>query len=283
MTLRPSVDRLYKGYMFDLDGTIYFGSRLLPGAREVVEYLKNAGRRVLFLTNNPLLTREDYADKLTHMGISTTPEQVLSSADILAIHLSGKHAGCSAYVLGEAPLISTLRQSGVQVIEEPVPDQKVDYVVASFDRTFNYEKLNHGMQLLQNGATLIATHADPACPWDGGLIPDAGPIIAALTVCAGKRLDWIAGKPSLLTLGVALAQIGCSSGETLMVGDRLATDIQLGADHGMDTAFVLTGGDTEQDIFNYEFRPTYVLHNLWDILPRAVSAEILEKGASDAR
>ena len=264
---KSSVDKFYKGYIFDLDGTIYYGSKLLPGARELIPYLRARGSRVLFLSNNPSHTRRSYAEKLTRMGIETMPKEVMSSGDILAKYLRENHPRCRVYVLGETALLDTLRESGLEVLLQPSADEKVDFVVASMDLSFDFAKLSLGMRLLMNGSELIATHGDPACPWDGGFVPDAGAIAAALSVSARKPVALVAGKPTALACAMALDELGCTPAEVLVVGDRMGTDIQLGADHGMDTALVLTGGDSLEDLVNYSFRPTYILENLWAVLP----------------
>ena len=232
----------YQGYIFDLDGTVYLGERLIPGADRVVATLRASGRRVVFLSNKPLESRESYAAKLTRLGIPTAPEDVIHSSAVLARALATRHPGATAFVLGEPPLIEELRRAGVPVVQDPsAVDWRVDFVVAAFDRTLTWEKLNDAHQALRRGARLVATNPDRTCPVEGGDVPDAGAVIAALESSSGRRLEWVAGKPSPLVVEAALARLGTQPHETVMVGDRLETDMAMARQAGLTAVLVLTG------------------------------------------
>jgi HAD superfamily hydrolase (TIGR01457 family) len=261
VTLRPAEPR-YDGYIFDLDGTIYLSERLLPGARETVERLREAGRPVVFLSNKPLESRESYAAKLTRLGIPTPAEDVINSTRALVHYLKMHHPEARLFVIGEENLRDELRADGLHLTEAI---EAIDIVVASFDRTLDYAKLNTAHQALVRGARFYATNADPTCPVEGGALPDAGGVIAFLETTTGREIELVAGKPSEHILQAALDRLGVPRRRALMTGDRLATDIYMGATLGMDTALVLTGVTTREDLEQSEIEPTYILPSVADI------------------
>src|SRR5690606_11793926 len=162
-TMRRLTD--YQGYIFDLDGTIYLGERLIDGARETVLGLRAAGKRVVFLSNKPLETRDDYARKLTRLGIPTPAEEVINSSWVMARWLAAEAPGATVYVIGEPPLLDELRRAGLHVVEDPSGRyHEVRFVIAAFDRTFHYQKLNHALQAIRRGARFVATNSDRTCP-----------------------------------------------------------------------------------------------------------------------
>ncbi|MBI2161066.1 MAG: HAD family hydrolase, partial [Candidatus Rokubacteria bacterium] len=156
-----------RGWLFDLDGTVYRGEALIPGADTTIAALRAAGRRVAFLSNKPLGTRADYAAKLTRLGIPTDAEDVINSSLVLARHLARLDRGASVFVIGEPPLVAELRAHGFDVRS----DHRVRWVVIAFDRTFDYAKLNTALQAVRGGARLIATNPDRTCPTEDGEIP----------------------------------------------------------------------------------------------------------------
>src|SRR5262245_38004736 len=156
-----------RGWLFDLDGTVYRGDALIPGAAETIAALRAAGRRVAFLSNKPLQTRVEYAQKLTRLGIPTTADEVINSSLVLARHLRTLDAGAPVVVSGEPPLGAELRAHGFDVRG----DERVRWVVIAFDRTFDYAKLNIALQAVRRGARLIATNPDRTCPTEDGEIP----------------------------------------------------------------------------------------------------------------
>ena len=233
------------GFIFDLDGTLYRGDRAIPGAPEVIRMLREVGRKVVFLSNKPLQPRESYAHKLTLLGIPAQPSDVLTSGHVLGRWLSNEAPGAHVYVLGEPPLIEELRTFGL------LPSDgtgRVDFVVASFDRTIDYRKIDTAFQALRRGARLVATNADRTCPVDGGEIPDAAAVIGALEGCTGRRPELVVGKPSPLMIQAALAHLGLAAQQCLVVGDRLETDIRMGREAGATTALVLTGVTSRESL-----------------------------------
>ena len=257
------VDRLFSGYVFDLDGTVYLGEALLPGARRAVERLRDGGSRVIFLSNNPLQTRADYAAKLTRLGIPTAPDEVINSSWVLARWLEREAPGAALFVVGEAPLLGELRAAGFRLTEEP---GEVEFVVASFDRTFDYHKLQIGFDAVRAGARFVATNGDRYCPTPEGGLPDAAAVIGAIEGCTGKRVEVIVGKPSPITARAILDRLQIPASECIIVGDRLETDVLMGREAGMATGVVLTGVTTPELLDASDIQPDYVLHRLDELL-----------------
>lgn len=257
----------FSGYIFDLDGTVYLGENMIPNASSTIAALREQGSRVIFLSNKPLYTRQDYADKLTRMGIPAAENDVINSSWVLANYLKETSPGCSVYVIGEPPLCGELRRAGMVVVDEPSEiDYRVDYVVASFDRTFEYKKLNNALQAIRKGAGVVATNKDKTCPVENGEIPDAAGVIGAIYGITGVKPEIIAGKPSNMIVETVLGIIGLPAGSCIMVGDRLETDIMMGKTAGIPTGLVLTGVTTREKLANSDVQPDYVLESIADLL-----------------
>ncbi len=265
---------LCDGFVFDLDGTVYLGEAALPGAVEGIAGLRARGKRVLFVSNKPLEPRAKYAAKLTRLGIPTEPEDVITSGYVLGHHLAHHQPELRYYVVGEENLRQELRSHGLNVVDElleqdpkEVIDPKgIDAVIVAFDRTLNYRKLNTAYQALMRGARFYATNGDKTCPMPGGAIPDAGGTIAALETMTGRKLELLAGKPSTLTMEVALERLGLPAERCMMVGDRLETDIAMGQAAGMLTAVALTGVSTREDVARMTKPPTFTIERLSELL-----------------
>lgn len=263
-----------QGFIFDLDGTIYLGESALPGAIQLIQELRQQGKKTIFVTNKPLKPRQEYAAKLSRLGMPTPPEDVITSSFVLSFHLSKTYPDYNLYVLGEETLRQELRDCGLHVQEEydEQDDQQVinpvgvDAVVVAFDRTLNYRKLNTAYQALLRGARFFATNPDKACPMPGGGIPDAGATIAALEYISGKKLELLAGKPSRLMMDVALQSMNLPPDRCIMVGDRLETDIRMGYEAGMKTALVLTGTSTRNQAEQANPSPDFIFENVGQLL-----------------
>lgn len=262
-----------QGFIFDLDGTVYVGDALLPGAAETVRHLRAQGKRTLFVSNKPVDARAAYAAKLTRLGIPTDEAQVLTSAYVLAHHLAQTAPELRYYVIGEANFRAELRSHGLTVLDE-LPGQDplgvihpdgIDAVIVALDRTLDYRKLNTVYQALRRGARYFATNGDYTCPMPGGDVPDAGATIAALAQITGRTPELIAGKPSPLILQAALDRLGLPASACLMAGDRLETDMRMGHAAGMATALVLTGVTTRTQALAASPRPDLVLENLGEL------------------
>lgn len=251
-----------RGWLFDLDGTIYLGDVLVPGAEAVVGTIRGDGRRVAFLSNKPLQTREDYARKLTGLGIPADPDDVINSSLVLARHLATLDPGAPVFVIGEPPLIAELTACGFEVR----PDHRVRWVVIAFDRTFDYAKLHVALQAVRGGARLIATNPDRTCPTAEGEIPDCAGMIAAVEAVTGETVEIVVGKPSPIILEVALRRLGVAAADCVIVGDRLETDIVMGKRHGLATVLVLSGITRAGDPRIAEIGPDAVLPSVRELI-----------------
>src|ERR671933_2162574 len=237
-------DHLYEGYIFDLDGTIYLGDALLPGARRLVAALRQLGKRVLFLSNNPTSDPGMYAVKLTRLGIGAEPAEVINTVRTMAQWLLRHHPHATVFAIGEAPLKRAPAPAGIRQSEDPA---QIDIVIASYDRTFDYRKLQIAFDALwfHRRARLVTTNPDRYCPFPGGRgEPDAAAIVAAIEACTGARCEVNTGKPDPIMLETARQALGLDLGACVMVGDRLYTDIRMALQAGMDSALVLTGETT---------------------------------------
>ena len=251
-----------RGWLFDLDGTIYLGDAVVPGAEAVVRTIRGDGRRVAFLSNKPLQTREDYARKLTGLGIPADPDDVINSSLVLARHLATLDRGAPVFVIGEPPLIAELTACGFEVR----PDHRVRWVVIALDRTFDYAKLHVALQAVRGGARLIATNPDRTCPTAEGEIPDCAGMIAAVEAVTGEAVEIVVGKPSPIILEVALRRLGVAAADCVIVGDRLETDIVMGKRHGLATVLVLSGITRAGDPRIAEIGPDAVLPSVRELI-----------------
>lgn len=252
----------YRGWLFDLDGTVYRGEGLIPGASEVIAALRRDQRKVLFLSNKPIQTREEYARKLTRLGIPTATVEVINSSLVLARYLQSADPGASCFVIGEPPLVAELQAHGLTVRESA----DVSWVVIAFDRTFTYAKLNTAFQAVRRGARLIATNPDRTCPTEDGEIPDCAGMMAAVEAVTGKRVEIVVGKPSPIIVQVALYALGLPASACVMVGDRIETDMAMGKALGLGTILVLSGVTTAEDPRIEALRPDHVLRSIRELL-----------------
>jgi NagD protein len=253
---------MFKGFIFDLDGTVYLGERLIPGAERIIRLLRERGRKVFFLSNKPLYTREDYAAKLTRLGIPTAPAEVVNSTFVLIRYLGKAAPGARVFVMGELPFVAEMVQAGFRLTEDP---EQIEYVVAAFDRTFDYRKFNIAFQALKKGARFIATNPDRTCPVEGGELPDCAGIIAALEATTLRKVEVIVGKPSPITVQVALELMGLEAAECILIGDRLETDIRMALESGMKAGLVLTGVTDRQTLEASPIRPDHVFDSIADL------------------
>jgi HAD superfamily hydrolase (TIGR01450 family) len=266
---------LFDGYIFDLDGTVYLGDALLPGARRLLARLRVLGRRALFLSNNPTKDPAEYAAKLTALGVAATPADIINTVVTMTDWLARRHPQATVFPIAEAPLQRALRAAGLRLSENPA---EIDFVIASYDRTFDYRKLQIAFDALwyYKRARLIATNPDRYCPFPGGRgEPDAAAIIAALEACTGVTCELVTGKPSPLMLDAALHALDLPAARCVMVGDRLATDIRMARAARMPSALVFTGDTTAADLRAAPTGdcPDYILTRIDQLLPPAAWSE----------
>jgi len=253
---------MFKGFIFDLDGTVYLSDHLIPGADDLIQLLRKSGRKVVFLSNKPLQTREDYAAKLTRLGIPTQPEEVINSTFVMTHYLKKNAPHARLFVVGEAPFIEELKKGGFLITEEP---KEIEYVVVAFDRTFDYRKLNVAFQAIKLGAHFVATNPDRTCPVEGGEIPDCAGMIAAIEAVTGKKVEIIVGKPSPLMIQAALEVMGLKPEDCVLIGDRLETDIKMGKESGIATGIVLTGVTDEKTLKETSIPPDFIFQSIADV------------------
>ncbi len=246
-------------YIFDLDGVVYHGNSVIPGAAETIERLRAAGSRVVFLTNNATRAREAIADKLEGMGIRCSAGDVISSAYATPLFIRQQYGTSSIFPIGEQGLVTELERAG-----HTIAGQDVDFVVVGLDREFTYDKLAAGLANLRNGARFIATNTDAMLPNEDDFLPGAGSMVAALATASGMVPE-VVGKPNRPIMDVLLAEYGLKAGECTMVGDRLETDILAGKNAGMATVLVLTGASSVGYIETSGIRPDAILDSIADI------------------
>ena len=262
-------DRLYDGYVFDLDGTVYLGDALLPGAADAIARVRALGRRTVFLSNNPTRDPQMYADKLDGLGIPTPLEDIVNPVVTVPRWLQVQHPGARVFAISEEPLKRALTAAGIRLTEDP---EEIDVVLASYDRTFEYRKLQIAFDALwfHKRARLITSNPDRFCPMPGGRgEPDAASIVAAIEACTGVTCEANLGKPGAEMLETVLGMLGLSADRCVMIGDRLSTDIAMAATAGMDSALVLTGETTPEmaALLPQDGPPTWILDRIDHLLP----------------
>jgi glycerol-1-phosphatase len=247
----------YRAFLLDLDGVLYRGDGPVAGAPGAVSGLRDAGKRIVFLTNNSSRTPQQVAAKLGTMGIEASPDEVVTSAQSTASILAASADGRaqSAYVVGQDGIRTALADEGVEVLEgEPA---SADYVVVGWDGSVTYDRIRVAAVLVRRGARLLATNDDPAYPAPGGeLWPGAGAILAAVETASGRR-GTVVGKPHRPLFETAVERAGTR--EALMVGDRIDTDVVGAAGAGLDSVLVLTGASDRADLLDHDVLPGAVL------------------------
>ncbi|MBI3923482.1 MAG: phosphoglycolate/pyridoxal phosphate family phosphatase [Armatimonadetes bacterium] len=231
--------------LLDMDGVIYLGKRVVPGAVAAIARLRENGLRVCFCSNNSSKSRTDYQEKLRSLGIPSEIEEIVNSARATALYLeeTGK-LPCRVLVVGGAGLGEELSSVGAEVVVDGVTE--ADFVIVGFDRQFNYETLTRAFKALEKGAGFIATNRDATLPLEDGQYPGGGTMVAAIETAIG-RPPIVIGKPSPYSLLKLLEQVGGSPETAMMVGDRLETDILAGKQGGLQTTLVLTGVSTREE------------------------------------
>jgi HAD superfamily hydrolase (TIGR01450 family) len=271
-----SPDRLYEGYVFDLDGTIYLGDELLPGAKRLIKELRELGKKVAFLSNNPTKDPRMYADKLTRLGVPTPEGEVVNTVVTMTRWLLQNHPDATVFPISEEPLRRSLREAGIRMSDRP---DEIDIVIASYDRAFDYRKLQIAFDAIwfHKRARLVTTNPDPYCPLPGGRgEPDAAAVVGAIEACTRTRCEVNVGKPGRIMLETVMERIGLEPADCVMTGDRLYTEIRMALDAGMPSAVVLTGETTSEDVqtASEENLPDYVLDRIDLLIPQSMWEEL---------
>ncbi|NRD76401.1 TIGR01457 family HAD-type hydrolase [Bacillus sp. BRMEA1] len=251
----------YKGYLIDLDGTMYKGSERIEAASDFVKKLKTKGIPYLFVTNNSSRTPAQVAEKLNDFDIPANEELVFTTSQATANYIYGIKKDASVYAIGEEGILTALEEKGFSFAGE-----HADFVVMGIDRAINYEKLAVACLAVRNGATFISTNGDIALPTERGLLPGNGSLTSVVAVSTQTKPIFI-GKPESIIMEQALKVIGTAKEDTLMVGDFYDTDILAGINAGMDTLLVHTGVTTKELLAGYDRKPTYAIDTLdqWEV------------------
>ena len=247
------------GFLIDMDGVIYRGSELIPGADRFVHDLLDRRIPFLFLTNNSQRTRRDVVAKLRRLGIEVDESHIFTCAMATARFLAAQKPAGTAYVIGEGGLLQALHRNGYAVV-----DHDPDYVVVGEGRAVTYEMVETAVRLVLGGAKLIATNLDPNCPTQSGLRPGCGAVVAMLETATGRRAFSV-GKPSPVMMRMARSELGLDASRTTMIGDTMETDILGGVQLGFRTVLVLSGGTRREDLSRFAYRPDMVVESIADL------------------
>lgn len=242
-----------------MDGVIYHGNRLLPGAGEFVEWLKQTEKRFLFLTNSSARSPLELAQKLKRLGIDVEPEHFYTSALATASFLASQMPHGTAYVIGEPGVTNALYNAGFSLTEH-----NPDYVVVAESHTYNLDTLEKAVNLVRNGARLVGTNPDLTGPVEDGITPGTGSLIAPIELATGAKAYFV-GKPNPLMMRQALKKLSCRREDTVIVGDRVDTDIIAGIESEIETVLVLSGVTAESELSTFAYRPNYILSGVCDI------------------
>ncbi|MBC7658179.1 MAG: HAD family hydrolase [Chitinophagaceae bacterium] len=248
------------GFLIDMDGVVYRGSELIPGAIEFIDLLRKQDIPFMFMTNNSQRTPMDIATRLQRMGFPVDQNHVFTSAQATASYLALQKPNATAYVIGEGGLLTALDKVGIAIV-----DHNPDYVVVGEGRTGSAEVFDKAVQMVIDGARLIATNMDPNCPTqNGGIRPGCGAFAKLIEEGSGFKA-FSPGKPNPFMFRAARKRLGLTTGETIMIGDTMETDILGGNQIGFRTILVLSGGTKSTDIQKFAYSPDVVLDSVADI------------------
>jgi len=249
----------YKAFISDMDGVIYHGNRLLPDVPEFVEWLKTENKKFLFLTNSSAKTPRELQQKMARLGIDIGEEHFYTSALATAAFLSSQLPNGSAFVIGDAGIVNALYSVGYSM-----NDVNPDYVIVSESSTYSYDRITHAINLVCNGARLIGTNPDVTGPMEQGIVPGTGALVAPIEMATGKKAYFV-GKPNPLMMRSALKILGCRREDTVIIGDRMDTDILAGIESDITTVLVLSGVTSEADVKHFAYQPDHILKGVGGI------------------
>ena len=257
---KKSMNTAYKSYIMDMDGVIYAENVLIDGAKEFIDTLKKSGNKFLFLTNNSRQTPLDLSKKLKMLSIEVQPQRIFTSAIATAMFLNRQKPKGSAYVMGDVGLYNALHDVGYNITEfHP------DYVVVGETRNYSYEMIEQACNFILEGARFIGTNPDTTGPKELGIAPAAGALTAPIEKATGVKPYFI-GKPNPLMMRTALRKLGSHSENTVMIGDRMDTDVVAGIETGLETILVLSGVTERQSVNRYPYQPSRICTSLKEVL-----------------
>ena len=252
--------RAKKGFICDMDGVIYHGNYLLPGAKEFVDWLHREDKSFLFLTNASGRSPRELMQKLGRMGLDVGEEHFYTSALATAKFLKSQSPGCSVFVIGEPGLYNALYEAGLTI-----NDVDPDYVVVGETHSYSYENILRAVKYVLAGAKLIGTNPDMTGPSEDGLIPACRALISPIELATNKSAYFV-GKPNPLMMRTGLKMLGVHSEEAVLIGDRMDTDIIAGIETGIDTVLVLSGVSERDTITQFPYRPRYLYDCVGDLV-----------------
>ncbi len=248
-----------KSFLIDMDGVLVQGSKIIPGAEVFISKLIEQKRKFLLLTNNPIFTPRDLAHRLNIIGLQIPEDKIFTSAMATAFFLQKQRPNAKVYVIGESGLTSVLHDAGFTIT-----DHEPDYVVLGETLSYNFEVIKIAIRLIIAGARFIATNPDPSGPSTDGIVPACGAMAALIETVTGVKPFFI-GKPNALMMRLALNYINAHSESSIMVGDRMETDMVAGITSGMETILVLSGVTTPEAFSRFPYIPTWVVNSVKDI------------------
>ncbi len=252
----------YEAFIFDLDGTIYRGSHLIPNADTTINLLKELNKKMVFISNKTTGSVKDYFEFLSGKGLNISEKDIVNATVVIKKYLVKNFPGKTFYAIAEKIFIDEISESGLFFSKNP---EKIEIVIVTLDRTLNYNKLEIAARALENGARFFAANIDDTCPVDDGEVLDAGSTISALEKRTHHKLELHFGKPSEFMFEEIKDNLKSDLSKTLLIGDRLETDIALGAKFGIDTALVATGVKYFQNYSN-GYSPTYHINSIADLI-----------------
>ena len=245
-----------RAFICDMDGVVYHGEEVLPGVLEFVSWLKAQDKQYLFLTNSSGRTPREHSRRLARMGIEVEPEHFYTSALATAMFLSQQRPGGSAYVIGDTGLTNALYEAGYTM-----DDEAPDYVVVGESRTYSFDTVLKAVRLVENGARLIGCNPDLCDASRHGVIPSTGALIAPIELATGRKAYYV-GKPNPLMMRHALKVLGCQREESVVIGDRMDTDIVSGLEAEIETVLVLSGVSSREDVDRFPFAPDHIFDSI---------------------
>lgn len=252
--------RSKQGFICDMDGVIYHGNKLLPGVKEFVEWLKKEKKQFIFLTNSSERTPKELQEKMHRLGISVDRNHFYTSALATAAFLSSQRPKGSAYIIGEAGLINALYNVGYTM-----NNVDPDYVVMGESKSYSYERIEHAVNLVIKGARLIGANPDISGPVENGIAPATKALIAPIEIATGKQAYFV-GKPNPLMMRIALRKLGMQRENSIIIGDRMDTDIIAGIESEIDTCLVLSGITHRKMMNDFAYKPHYVLQGVEELI-----------------
>lgn len=257
----------FSTYLIDLDGVIYRGNTLLPGAQDFLSWLQANQKKYLFLTNNSFAGASEVLSKLQRLGIPTDASHVLGAGQATVQLIARRYPGANVYLVGEQPMRDLLTRYGLHPVDEEIDSDpsRASVVLVGLDRTFDYTKLNRAVQAIRAGAHFIAINRDALLPVANGIVPGCGTMVAAIEAGVGLAPE-VVGKPEPGLFHEAMRLLGSQPDETVMIGDVLAVDIKGGQAAGVHTLLVLSGNNSRADLERSAIKPEYVYQDVAEVL-----------------